>query len=119
LKGEVQGVVPVVGDQIPLAYVPAPRYQRLRELTRLRGRLTQCQSQAKVGLRLVVARHNRAAPYRCPFGPRGRYWFSRQDFGPVDNRVRDELLARLAHFDHGKFYQGPWTRRWLWLADFW
>jgi transposase len=56
-------------NQIPLAHIPSPRYQRLRELTRFRGRLT-----------------------------RGIYWFSRQDFGAEDNLVRDELLERLAHY---------------------
>lgn len=85
-------------DQIPLAYIPAPRYQRLRELTRYRGRLTRGQTQVKIGLRLLLARHNWAAPYKCPFGPRGLYWFGRQDFGPVDNFIRDELLERFAHF---------------------
>lgn len=85
-------------NQIPLAYIPSPRFQRLRELTRYRGRLTQAQSSAKIALRQLLARHNRVAPYKCPFGPRGLYWFSRQDFGPVDNFVRDELLERLAHY---------------------
>jgi len=86
-------------DQIPLAYIPEPRYQRLRELTRYRGRLTQALAQVKVGLRLILARQNRLAPYKVPFGPRGRYWFSRQDFGPVDNLIRDELLERFTHFE--------------------
>jgi transposase len=86
-------------NQIPLAYIPEPRYQRLRELTRYRGRLTQALTQVKISLRLVLARHNRIAPYKSPFGPRGRYWFSRQDFGPVDNLIRDELLQRFAHFE--------------------
>ncbi len=85
--------------QIPLAYIPDPRYQRLRELTRYRGRLTQSLTQVKIGLRLILARHNRLAPYKTPFGSRGRYWFSRQDFGPVDNLIRDELLERFMHFE--------------------
>ena len=45
-----------------------------------------------------MARHNSKAPYKCPFGARGIYWFSRQDFGPVDNPIRDELLKRLVHY---------------------
>jgi transposase len=81
-----------------LAYVPAPRFQTLRELTRHRGRFTRGQTQAKIGLWLLLARHNRAAPYKCPFGPRGLYWFSRQDFGPTDKFIRDELLERFAHY---------------------
>jgi transposase len=85
-------------DQIPLAYIPAPRFQRLRDMTRQRGRMTHGQTQAKIGLRLLLGRHNRAAPYKCPFGPRGLYWFSRQDFGSVDNFIRDELLERFAHY---------------------
>jgi transposase len=38
------------------------------------------------------------APYRVPFGRRGLAWFRRQDFGPIENMVRDELLGRLRHF---------------------
>ena len=45
-----------------------------------------------------MAGHNLKAPYKCPFGPRGIYWFSRQDFGAVDNSIRDELLKRLVHY---------------------
>jgi transposase len=85
-------------NQIPFAYIPAPRFQRLRDMTRQRGRLTHGQTQVKIGLRLVLARHNQAAPYKYPFGPRGLYWFSRQDFGMVDNFIRDELLERFFHY---------------------
>jgi transposase len=85
-------------DQIPLFYVPPEPYQRLREVTRSRVRLTRGKADAKVGLRALLARHNRFAPYRVPFGPRGLAWFTKQDFGAVDNDVRDELLARLAHY---------------------
>jgi transposase len=86
-------------DQIPLAYVPAERFQLLRETTRQRCRLTHAQSQAKQALRWLLARHNLKAPYKCPFGPRGLVWFKRVDFGRVDNPIRDELLERLQHFD--------------------
>jgi len=86
-------------DQIPLAYVPNERYQMLRETTRQRCRLTHAQTQVKQAFRWLLARHNVNPPYKCPFGPRGLYWFSRQDFGPVDNPIRDELLDRLRHFD--------------------
>jgi len=86
-------------DQIPLAYVPSERYQALRESTRQRSRLTHAQTQVKQAFRWLLARHNMNPPYKCPFGPRGRYWFARQDFGAVDNPIRDELLERLGHFD--------------------
>lgn len=33
-----------------------------------------------------------------PFGRRGLAWFREQDFGPIENLVRDELLGRFAHF---------------------
>jgi transposase len=52
----------------------------------------------KTSLRAMLARHNMEALYQCPFGPRGLYWFSKQDFGLVDNAVRDELLERFQHY---------------------
>jgi transposase len=85
-------------NQIPLAYIPSDDFQMLREVTRQRTRLTRQQTQTKNFLRWLLARHNLKAPYRCPFGPRGIYWYSRQDFGPVDNSIRDELLKRLVHY---------------------
>jgi transposase len=84
-------------NQIPLAYIPPEPYQQLRELTRCRARLGQQQAKAKIQLRALLARQNRQAPYRIPFGPRGLSWFRQQDFGPIENLVRDELLARLRH----------------------
>jgi transposase len=85
-------------NQIPLAYIPPEPYQQLRDLTRCRARLVRDQAQAKTRLRDLLARLNRQAPFRVPFGPRGLAWFRKQDFGPVENFVRDELLARLEHF---------------------
>jgi transposase len=85
-------------DQIPLSYVPPKPYQQLRDVTRYRSRLVGGQTQAKIGLRSLLARHNRQAPYRVPFGPRGLAWFRQQQFGAMDDYVRDELVARLAHF---------------------
>lgn len=85
-------------NQIPLAYIPSEQCQQLRDLTRYRSRLTWGQSEVKIGLRLLLARHNQEAPYRVPFGPRGAAWFRKQDFGPIDDFVRDELLSRLAHY---------------------
>jgi len=52
----------------------------------------------KIKLRALLARQNRQAPYRVPFGVRGVAWFRKQDFGPMENLVRDELLARLEHY---------------------
>jgi transposase len=85
-------------DQIPLSYVPPTSYQQLRDVTRYRCRLVEGQTQAKIGLRSLLARHNRQAPYRVPFGPRGLEWFAQQHFGTMDGYVRDELVTRLAHF---------------------
>ena len=85
-------------NQIPLAYIPTDEQQMLRDITRQRARLTRSETQTKVFLRWILARHNMQPPYACPFGPRGLYWFSRQDFGSVDNSIRDELLARLMHY---------------------
>lgn len=85
-------------DQIPLSYVPPNSFQQLRDVTRYRSRLVSGQTQAKIGLRSLLARHNREAPYRVPFGPRGLAWFQQQEFGAMDNFIRDELVARLTHY---------------------
>ena len=85
-------------NQIPLAYVPPQPYQELRELTRCRARLGRDQAKAKIKLRALLARQNREPPFRSPFGPRGLAWFDKQDFGRIENIVRDELLARLSHY---------------------
>jgi transposase len=82
-------------DQIPLAYIPPERYQLLRELVRYRAQLGRDVAQAKTRLRQLMARDNIQAPYSYPFGPRGLYWLSRQDFGPVGNQRRDHLVDRL------------------------
>jgi transposase len=84
--------------QVPLAYVPPKNYQQLRELTRCRARLIRGQAKAKTNLRALLARQNRGAPYKMPFGPRGLAWFRKQDFGPIENLVRDQLLAHLEHY---------------------
>jgi transposase len=86
-------------NQIPLSYIPPEEYQNLREITRHRARLARYAAQAKIGLRALLARHNREAPYRSPFGPRGLSWFQQQSFSPVDDMVRDELLSRLHHYN--------------------
>jgi transposase len=87
-------------NQIPLAYVPPEAYQRLRDLTRCRAKLAQDRAEAKIKLRDMLARQNLISPYKTPFGPRGLAWFRSQDFGLVGNMIRDELLARLWHYDH-------------------
>jgi transposase len=85
-------------NQIPLAYIPPEPYQQLRDLTRGRARLVRDQAEVKIKLRALLARQNRQAPYRVPFGKRGLSWFSKQDFGPIENLVRDELVLRLEHY---------------------
>ena len=60
-------------NQIPLAYIPAPRYQRLRELTRFRGRLTQGQTPGQ----------KRPAPVACPTQPGGALQVPIRSSGPV------------------------------------
>jgi len=70
-------------NQIPLAYIPPEPYQQLRDLTRARARLVRDQAQVKIKLRALLARQNRQAPYRVPFGVRGVAWFRKQDFGPM------------------------------------
>ena len=85
-------------NQIPLAYIPPEPYQQLRDLTRCRVRLAREQAEVKIKLRALLARQNRQAPYRMPFGVCGIAWFRKQDFGPIENLVRDELLQRLGHY---------------------
>jgi transposase len=85
-------------NQIPLAYIPSDEYQMLRDITRHRARMGRGLAMVKTSLRAILARHNVQAHYKFPFGPRGLYWFSKQDFGLVDNVVRDELLDRFQHF---------------------
>lgn len=85
-------------NQIPLAYIPPEPYHQLRELTRRRARLGRELAEAKIQLRAMLARQNRQAPFRVPFGVRGLAWFRGENFGLIENLVRDELLARLEHF---------------------
>jgi transposase len=85
-------------NQIPLAYVPPTPYQQLRDLTRCRTRMGRELAKTKIHLRALLMRQNREAPFRVPFGVRGLAWFRRQDFGAIENLVRDELLARITHF---------------------
>jgi len=85
-------------NQIPLAYIPPEPYQQLRDLTRGRARLGRHLAEVKIQLRALLARQNRESPYRTPFGPRGLHWFRGQDFGPIENMVRDELLERFRHY---------------------
>jgi transposase len=68
-------------------------------VTRCRARLGQDRAEVKIKLRDLLAQKNIRSPYRIPFGPRGLAWFRKQDFGPIENLVRDELLARMEHFD--------------------
>ena len=85
-------------DQIPLSYIPPEPYQQLRDLTRCRARLGRDLADVKIKLRAILARKNQQAPYRVPFGVRGLAWFRGQDFGPIENLVRDELVQRFEHY---------------------
>lgn len=84
-------------DQVPLAYVPPERYQMLRDLVRYRAQLGRQVAQVKTQLKLILGRRNIRPPYKSPFGPKGLYWFSRQDLGEVGNQMRDHLMERLAN----------------------
>jgi len=85
-------------NQIPLAYIPPDEYQLLRDITRQRARLVRGQVSVKISLRALLARYNMEPIFKYPFGPRGLCWLSKQDFGFVDNVVRDELIARFRHY---------------------
>jgi transposase len=85
-------------DQIPLAYIPPDEYQLLRDITRQRARMVRGLGSVKNSLRALPARYNMEPIFKYPFGPRGLCWFSKLDFGFVDNVVRDELIARLRHY---------------------
>jgi transposase len=84
---------------IPRSYVPPVSYQHLRDLTRARARLSREATGAKNELHALLTRRNIPSPFVVPFGPRGRRWLASLELEPVDALVRDELLARLAHFD--------------------
>ena len=85
-------------NQIPLAYIPPPKYQQLRDITRHRARLSRAAASAKIQLRTLLARHNRLSPFKSVCGVRGCRWLKEQEFGIIDNLVRDELLSRLEHY---------------------
>ena len=85
--------------QIPEAYAPPAAYQELRELTRTRARLSRSATEAKNHLHGLLAARNIHPPYRNPFGVRGRRWMRSLDLGVVGNLERDELIARLEHYD--------------------
>ena len=67
-------------NQIPLAYIPPEPYQRLRDLVRCRARMGRELAEAKIRLRALLARQNRQAPFRMPFGVRGLAWFRQPRF---------------------------------------
>lgn len=84
---------------IPESYVPPASYQHLRDLTRARARLSRQATVAKNEMHTLLRRRNIQAPFVVLFGPRGRRWLASLEVGPVDGLLRDELLARLAHYD--------------------
>lgn len=85
--------------QIPASYVPPAAYQELREMTRARARLSRAATEAKNHLHHLLASRNVHAPYRRPFGPRGRAWMAALDLGISGNLQRDELIRRLEHYE--------------------
>lgn len=85
-------------NQIPLSYVPPPRYQLLRDITRHRARLARQAAMAKTQLRSLLAIHNHDPLPFSAVGVRACAWFAQQDFGAAGNWVRDELLLRLEHY---------------------
>jgi transposase len=85
-------------NRIPLAYIPPDEYQLLREITRHRGRMVRGLASVKTSLRALLARHTMQPLYKYPFGPRGLYWFSKQEFGLVENGTRNELLVGFHHY---------------------
>jgi transposase len=84
---------------IPQSYVPPVPYQHLRDLTRARARLSRQAAAAKNEMHALLTRRNIPSPFVTLFGPRGRRWLASLELGPVDGLVRDELLARLEHYD--------------------
>jgi transposase len=84
--------------QIPESYVPPKAYQELRELTRARARLSRSATEAKNLAHQLLTTRNIHAPYKKPFGVRGRRWMRALDLGVVGNLQRDELLRRLEHY---------------------
>src|SRR5205085_768534 len=86
-------------NQVPLSHVPEARYEQLRAITRHRARMARGAARSKTQLRALLARRNIQPAFKCPFGPRGVYWFGKLQLGLVDNVVRDELLERLAHYE--------------------
>lgn len=86
---------------IPESYVPPVSYQHLRDLTRGRARLSRQATAAKNEMHALLTRRNIPSPFVVLFGPRGRRWLASLELDPVDALVRDELLARLDHYDRG------------------
>ena len=85
-------------NQIPLAYIPPEPYQQLRDLTRARARLVQRAGRRRRSSCGPVGAAESADALPHAFGKRGLVWFGKQDFGPIENLVRDELLLRLQHY---------------------
>ena len=87
------------GHLVPTAYVPPARYQRLRDLTRARARLSHGATLAKNQVHALLARANVHPPLKTRFGKRGRRYLAGLDLGLSGNLARDERLRRLEHFD--------------------
>ena len=87
------------GGLIPESYVPPKRYQTLRDITRARSRLVCGRTQAGNCVDAILASANIERRYKMCLGPRGLKWISSLEFGRVTGFIRDELVARIAHFN--------------------
>ena len=86
-------------NQIPLAYVPPEPYQRLRDLTRCRANWPKTARKRKSSCGTCWQDKTSFRPTKRP-SAHADSWFRSQDFRLVGNMIRDELLARLWHYDH-------------------
>lgn len=84
---------------IPEAYVPGEPYRTLRDLTRARARLSRDAARVKIQMREILRRLNIHPPLKKLFGVRGRRWLAALQLDEIDAMVRDELLARLDHYE--------------------
>ena len=89
----------LMAGMIPESYVPPRPYQDLRDITRARARLSRNATKAKNEIHALLARANCRAPYRSPFGPRGRRWLLKINLGAGADRVKSELVRRLEHYE--------------------
>jgi len=86
-------------DMIPESYVPPPDYQALRDLARMRARITREMTTAKNQLQALLARSNRHSPYVNVFCKSGRKWITAQDWTEAYRIATREMLMRVDHYE--------------------